>query len=163
MKWAMFFDKKATKSTSRQRITREESSNSLEIDFEDHQKEQAPKKTRARNAAFVTLILAIIWTGVEAGLFFAYQKWPSLEFKISITIITSALCIIGFVPQFFEIIRLKNAKGLSLLFLLMDFTGAIFGILSLAMMEHFDWLDALIYICIASGDVGLMCMRLIYK
>jgi uncharacterized protein with PQ loop repeat len=49
-------------------------------------------------------------------------------------------------PQFVEIYKLKEVRGISLLFMAVDIAGGVFSLLSLAFKEHMDYIAAISYL-----------------
>lgn len=54
----------------------------------------------------------------------------------------AVLIVVGLVPQYYEIWRFKEVKGISLLFLAIDCAGGVFSLLSLVFKETFDGVAA---------------------
>ena len=52
------------------------------------------------------------------------------------------LIVVGLVPQYYEIYKFKEVKGISLLFLAFDCLGGVFSLLSLVFKESFDSIAA---------------------
>lgn len=55
-------------------------------------------------------------------------------------------------PQFIEIYRLKEVRGISLVFMAVDISGGIFSLLSLAFKKHMDYVAAVTYLGVIVGD-----------
>ncbi len=57
-------------------------------------------------------------------------------------IVGAVLIVVGLVPQYYEIWKWKEVKGISLLFLAIDCAGGVFSLLSLVFKESFDGIAA---------------------
>lgn len=57
-------------------------------------------------------------------------------------IVGAVLIVVGLVPQFYEIWRFNEVKGISLWFLAIDCSGGVFSLLSLVFKESFDGIAA---------------------
>jgi uncharacterized protein with PQ loop repeat len=70
-----------------------------------------------------------LWAGERNGV-----EWPKQMYGW----ITSALLIIGLLPQYYEIYKLKRVVGISILFMLVDIFGGVFSGVSLFFRKEFD-------------------------
>ncbi|CAG8637487.1 3565_t:CDS:2 [Ambispora gerdemannii] len=74
-------------------------------------------------------------------------------FKAILGIVPSVFVFVGFIPQFYEIYRLKKVRGISLVFMTMDITGASLAIISLVFSpQPFNIISSAVFICITSCD-----------
>ena len=60
-------------------------------------------------------------------------------------------------PQYIEIYRLKEVRGISLLFMALDIGGGFFSLLSLVFKPQFDGVAALSYISVIVGHTHQTC------
>lgn len=95
-------------------------------------------------------ILGAVGTGVIAGGFEAAfyflcrlgeRRGTSAGTK-TMGIVGAVLIVVGLVPQYYEIWKLKEVKGISLLFLAIDCSGGVFSLLSLVFKQSFDGIAA---------------------
>lgn len=70
-----------------------------------------------------------LWAGQKVG-----RYWPGEMYGW----ITSALLIIGLLPEYYEIWKHKEVVGISLLFMAVDIAGGVFSGVSLFFREEFD-------------------------
>jgi uncharacterized protein with PQ loop repeat len=70
-----------------------------------------------------------LWAGERRGI-----TWPMQMYGW----ITSALLILGLMPQYYEIYKHKEVVGISILFMLVDIGGGLFSGISLFFRRHFD-------------------------
>lgn len=80
-------------------------------------------------AAFETGSVYALWAGERRGVTWPLQLYGWL---------TSALLIIGLLPQYWEIYKHKEVVGISLLFMAVDIGGGLFSGISLFFRAHFD-------------------------
>ncbi|KAI9227805.1 MAG: hypothetical protein DHS80DRAFT_31392 [Piptocephalis tieghemiana] len=86
-------------------------------------------------------------------------QWISKVFGIFPTL----LILIGYISQYVEIIRSRSAKGLSLLFLALDITGAIAALISLAFHTHPDPEIILNYLATLLPASGLLALAFYHR
>ncbi|RIB00424.1 hypothetical protein C2G38_2129918 [Gigaspora rosea] len=117
------------------------------------------KKTKT---IFIYISFCIIWAVIQTacvfGIWIADEKnikWP----KEVTGIIAPIFIFIGYVPQIYEIIRKKVVRGISLIFLAVDFSGGIFSTLSLVFRPPpFDGFAAACYIVIFMMDLIIIVL-----
>jgi len=62
------------------------------------------------------------------------------------------LIAVGLIPQYIEIWRLGEVIGISLVFMAIDISGAVFSLLSLVFRRKFDAVASVTYICVIVMD-----------
>jgi len=99
-----------------------------------------------------------IFAAVEIGGVFVLDKQtdPSKGLK-ALAILSVIFISVGLLPQYFEIWKLKEVIGVSILFLAIDISGGIFSILSLVFKPKFDGLASATYISVIVLD-GLIVL-----
>ncbi|GAA5879554.1 hypothetical protein JCM8547_003104 [Rhodosporidiobolus lusitaniae] len=109
---------------------------------------------------------AVLCTGFEVAMVFATRAAEDKGIT-GVTmmwgIISAVMLGAGFIPQFYEIYKLKEVVGISYLFLFMDSLGAVFSILSLAFKhESLDIIALVGYVVIIAFEafVGLLALVL---
>ncbi|BEJ15200.1 hypothetical protein CspHIS471_0409670 [Cutaneotrichosporon sp. HIS471] len=80
-------------------------------------------------AGFETGSVFALWAGERRGI-----TWPIDMYGW----ITSALLILGLMPQYYEIYKHKEVVGISLIFMVVDISGGVFSGISLFFRTHFD-------------------------
>lgn len=70
-------------------------------------------------------------------------------------IVGAVLIVAGLIPQYYEILRLKEVRGISMWFLAIDCSGGVFSLLSLVFKHSFDAIAAANYIGIVVLEVGI--------
>jgi len=74
---------------------------------------------------------------------------------------------LGFVPQYVQIYTARKVEGISIPFLMIDMTGSILSITSLAMQEHFEPIAGACYIIVFVLDSIIVLLHyllpLVYK
>jgi hypothetical protein len=63
-------------------------------------------------------------------------------------------------PQYYEIWKYGEVKGISLLFMTIDLLGGVFSVLSLVFKEHFDVLGGVAYSAVVVGTTRISCLPL---
>ncbi|EJU03659.1 hypothetical protein DACRYDRAFT_64653 [Dacryopinax primogenitus] len=76
-------------------------------------------------------------------------------------VMTAILLFAGLIPQYYEIWRLKEVRGVSMLFMLVDGLGGLFSTLSLAFKPSLDPLLSFSYISVVVLDTGVMLLSVI--
>lgn len=70
----------------------------------------------------------------------------------------AAIIVLGLLPQYYVIWRMKEVKGISLIFLGVDSAGAVFSLLSLAFKTSFDGIAAANYLGILLLEIGIFVL-----
>ena len=74
---------------------------------------------------------------------------------------------LGFVPQYVQIYSARKVEGISIPFLIIDMTGSILSIASLAMQKHFEPISGACYIIVFVLDLIIVLLHyllpLVYK
>ncbi|WVW83083.1 hypothetical protein I302_105101 [Kwoniella bestiolae CBS 10118] len=114
------------------------------------------------------LIYGSVWTAVcvafEVGSIFGLWAAQSHGTEIPMSVygyISSVLTVIGLIPQYYEIYRLKEVLGLSYSFIFTDIVGALFYIISLMFRPKLDISAIVIYVLTASMMVIIIILALI--
>ncbi|TXT04876.1 hypothetical protein VHUM_03959 [Vanrija humicola] len=90
-----------------------------------------------------------LWAGQRAG-----RYWPGEMYGW----ITSALLIIGLLPEYYEIYKHKEVVGISLLFMAVDIGGGIFSGLSLFFRKDFDKIAFIQYFLVVLLDGAIIVL-----
>ncbi|KZP01582.1 hypothetical protein CALVIDRAFT_559393 [Calocera viscosa TUFC12733] len=105
-----------------------------------------------------------IFAGLEAGFVFAVRyglaqgnNRPYQFFGV----MTAILLFAGLIPQYYEIWKLKEVRGVSMLFMLVDGLGGLFSFLSLVFKPTLDPLLSFSYVSVVVLDSGIMILQLI--
>ncbi|GAA5826201.1 hypothetical protein JCM11251_007205 [Rhodosporidiobolus azoricus] len=103
---------------------------------------------------------AVVCAGFEVGMVYAcrtLQDRHNHGLTMFFGILSAVMLGGGFIPQYYEIYRLKEVIGVSYLFLFMDSLGAVFSIISLAFRkgEPIDVIALVGYIIIIVAEVAL--------
>ncbi|CAD6971960.1 unnamed protein product [Tilletia controversa] len=111
------------------------------------------------------LILAVVAGGLELACISICKGLPTLESREAATKMMGSIGAIGLtagmIPQYVEIWRLKEVRGISLVFLAVDTAGGVFALLSLAFKERFDYIGALNYVGVVGLELGIFVLALI--
>ena len=112
-------------------------------------------------AIFSVILIGVI--AVEGCLIYLGAFVERVYFAVVLALMSSVLTLIGFVPQYLEVIRLQSTAGLSLTFLLLDCCGAVAGCVSLlvAGTETVDWFAVAIYLSVFFGDFALVVFKVL--
>ncbi|KZP01581.1 hypothetical protein CALVIDRAFT_559392 [Calocera viscosa TUFC12733] len=86
---------------------------------------------------------------------------PRSIITFCVFLVTLAGLQVGFVPQFYEIWRLKEVSGISTSFMVIDGLGGLFSALSLVFKESIDPLLAFSYISIIILDALVIILKLV--
>jgi len=87
------------------------------------------------------------------------EVWFSVLFGYIGPVITS----LGFLPQYYDIIKLRSTDGISLMFIFLDLSGGAFALVSLSLHDHFELSVAFMYIAVMSLEFGLLLIHIYYK
>lgn len=104
-----------------------------------------------RTSTFMTLAIALLLAGFEAGLVFGLRPLfdagsaPARHATQFLGIFGSVLIGLGLVPQFVEIWRRREVVGISKLLLALDMLGGVCMDLSLAFKDRFDVVTGITY------------------
>ncbi|KAK0563213.1 hypothetical protein OC844_002312 [Tilletia horrida] len=97
-----------------------------------------------------SLLLGLVAGALELGFYYMCKRLSSEGARAAATEAMGLLGAIGLtaglIPQYVEIWKLREVRGISFLFLAVDTSGGIFAIISLAFKETFDYIGALNYI-----------------
>ncbi|SNX86874.1 uncharacterized protein MEPE_05583 [Melanopsichium pennsylvanicum] len=76
-------------------------------------------------------------------------------------IVGAVLIVLGLVPQYYEIWRCREVRGISLVFLAIDCAGGVFSLLSLVFKSEFDGIASANYIGIVILELGIFVLYMI--
>jgi uncharacterized protein with PQ loop repeat len=84
-------------------------------------------------ALAVVAVTATVSIGAQIGIYYLTISAgpPPNPTLLTLSLLTPISAFIGFMPQFYEIYKLKRVVGISLLFLIIDGLGGVFNIVSL--------------------------------
>lgn len=71
-------------------------------------------------------------------------------------LVPSILTALAYIPQMYELWVTKNPYGISIIFLLVDMSGALCFFLSLVLFPDVDWLAATTYLIVLSFNSGIL-------
>ncbi len=122
---------------------------------------QSKKKT----ILYVGLFL-IISIALEVGFIIPLKRltaknimWPSLIFGI----LASILLAVGLLPPYFELAKRQGrVVGINFVFLSLDFSGALFSVLSVAFAREVDVLGIVLYCIVGFMELGIFSSHLIW-
>ncbi|KAL9931469.1 hypothetical protein V8E36_009634 [Tilletia maclaganii] len=110
-------------------------------------------------------LLAVLVGGSELGFYFMCKRIPGDGSREAATkamgLLGAILFTAGLIPQYAEIWKLKEVRGISFIFLLVDISGGVFAIISLALKDYFDYIGALNYIGIVIAESGIFLLACI--
>jgi len=118
-------------------------------------------KTRTLSIFFGFLIL---FGALEVGFVYAVRHGLAqgndrpLQF---FGVMTAILLFAGLIPQYYEIWKLKEVRGVSMLFMLVDGLGGLFSFLSLVFEPPLDPLLSFSYMSVVVLDSGVMLLKVI--
>ncbi|KAF2454125.1 PQ loop repeat-domain-containing protein [Lineolata rhizophorae] len=115
----------------------------------------------------VVLSNGLAFGGIEALLILTLRgpyergiEWP----VFFIGVFAAILLVIGLIPLYIDLWKCKGrAPGLSLRFMLVDFSGAFFSLLSLIAQNTFDPFGGALYAAILILELGIMASQLIWN
>ncbi|KAJ9475770.1 putative membrane protein [Pseudozyma hubeiensis] len=108
----------------------------------------------------------LIAGGCEVGFYFLCRLGESRGTTAAtktMGIVGAVLIVVGLVPQYYEIWRLKEVRGISLWFLAIDCAGGVFSLLSLVFKSSFDGIAAANYIGIVVLELGIFACYLVFN
>ena len=74
-------------------------------------------------------------------------------------VLSAIFIVVGLLPQFWEVYKFKAVIGVSLVFLFVDFSGAVFSTLSLVFAEgEFDTLAAVNYAAVGALELAIFAL-----
>ncbi|KZS94592.1 hypothetical protein SISNIDRAFT_549140 [Sistotremastrum niveocremeum HHB9708] len=110
---------------------------------------------QSKKPFILCLIILVVFslgaTGFEVGMTFALRHALKVHPESGnrgvqfFGIMSSVLVSLGLVPQYIEIWKLKQVKGVSYAFMTIDISGAVFSVLSLAFKAKWDVLASVVY------------------
>ncbi|KAI0825804.1 PQ loop repeat-domain-containing protein [Irpex lacteus] len=102
--------------------------------------------------------------GFEAGMIFAVRPSFRAGHEAGVEffgILSSVMISFALIPQFIEIFRRREVVGLSVLFMLVDWAGGVFSVLSLVFKEKFDIIAGVTYSAVVVLDGLILILAMI--
>ncbi|KAG5732656.1 hypothetical protein E4T56_gene16780 [Termitomyces sp. T112] len=93
---------------------------------------------RPLETALITGSLMLVIGGLEAGMVFAIRSSMNRRAIDFFGIFASVVIACGLLPQYYEIIKLKEVIGISIPFIMIDWLGAVFSFVALLFRPKFD-------------------------
>lgn len=119
-----------------------------------------------RRILFTAAAIASILGGVEAGLYFALRtawdkgiKWPMTLMAVLAAIMLCA----GVLRYYWEIYQSRDTKGISFLFVFIDYGGDLVSIVALVFAPRLDVVGIVIYSVEASLWIGIQVLGLHFR
>ncbi|KAF8328370.1 uncharacterized protein EI90DRAFT_3216685, partial [Cantharellus anzutake] len=112
-----------------------------------------------RMAYLVLLVYLCLFAGFEAGMTCLIRALLAILQSFGIT--AAALISVGLIPQYIEIWRLGEVRGISMTFMIIDILGGVFSLLSLVFRKHFDVTASASYIAVIVLDGVVVLCRII--
>ncbi|EPE04450.1 pq loop repeat protein [Ophiostoma piceae UAMH 11346] len=107
----------------------------------------------------IGLVTAAIFAGVEAALIIKLRPLYDQGHEgpvMAVGIVASVLLACGIIPPYFEMYKRRGRlAGINFMFLTMDWLGAFFSLMALAVQNTFDVLGGVIYIVCAFLEIGM--------
>ncbi|KAG8821622.1 hypothetical protein FRB91_005033 [Serendipita sp. 411] len=122
-----------------------------------------PKRPRSLCVA-IFLLYCVLFASLEvAGVFATRATLRAGDGKLLrfTGIFSGVLISVALIPQFIEIYRLREVRGISLLFLIVDISGGVFSMLSLGFKRHMDWVAAVTYLGVIILDGAIILLAVI--
>ncbi|THW90419.1 PQ loop repeat protein-like protein [Aureobasidium pullulans] len=111
--------------------------------------------------SIVSLLLAVIFGGIETGLVFALRlgrdrglEWPSTLMAI----VAAVLLAGGVLRHYVDMIKTRSDAGMSLKFALLDASGDLASLISVVFQPHLKILGLVIYGSELAIWIGLICL-----
>ncbi|KAF2259406.1 hypothetical protein CC78DRAFT_585976 [Lojkania enalia] len=120
----------------------------------------------AWKATLATILVAICCGLIELILILTLRKpyyngikWPMMM----VAIIASVMLAVGLIPPYFELAK-RNGRviGINFVFLTIDWLGAFFSLMALAVQNTFDVLGGSLYIVCMSLELGIFISQAIW-
>ncbi|THX49796.1 PQ loop repeat protein-like protein [Aureobasidium pullulans] len=111
--------------------------------------------------SIVSLLLAVIFGGIETGLVFALRlcrdrghEWPSTLMAI----VAAVLLAGGVLRHYVDMIKTRSDAGMSLKFALLDASGDLASLISVVFQPHLKILGLVVYGSELAIWIGLVCL-----
>ncbi|KAF1999041.1 PQ-loop-domain-containing protein [Amniculicola lignicola CBS 123094] len=123
-------------------------------------------KWRARTATMATIAVAISFGVIEAILIVTLRgpyargvEWPIMM----VAIVASVMLAAGLIPPYFELAK-RNGRviGIDFIFLSVDWAGAFFSLMALAVQNTFDVLGGSLYLVCMTLEAGIFMSQAIW-
>ncbi|KAG8812690.1 NAD-dependent histone deacetylase sir2 [Serendipita sp. 399] len=122
-----------------------------------------PKRPRSLCVA-IFIVYSVLFASLEvAGVYAtraAVKAGDSKLLRFS-GVFSGVLISVALIPQFIEIYRLREVRGISLLFLAVDISGGVFSMLSLGFKKHMDWVAAITYLGVIILDGAIVLLSVV--
>ncbi|ORX97256.1 hypothetical protein K493DRAFT_186270, partial [Basidiobolus meristosporus CBS 931.73] len=116
-------------------------------------------KTHWLKLSSIVVVNIIVASGVEAGLILGLRVMTQnpIQWILDVLgILPSVLIVIGYIPQYYDILKTRNAEGISILFMSIDITGGLLSAVSLIYHEVVDWFAMSMYLAVVILDFGII-------
>ncbi|KAG6850788.1 hypothetical protein H0H93_008826 [Arthromyces matolae] len=120
------------------------------------------KNKSALAAALIAASVMLIIGGLEAGIVFAIRPSMNQPAIFFLGVLTSVMIAGGLIPQYWEIFKRREVIGISVPFIVIDWLGAIFALVSLLLRPKFDIMAGVAYslVIVMDGVIILAAMIL---
>ncbi|KAF2398137.1 hypothetical protein EJ06DRAFT_480605, partial [Trichodelitschia bisporula] len=123
-------------------------------------------KFKIWQATLITLVTMTVFGGLEVVLVLTLRGPYSrgVEWPITlIGVVAVVLFVLGLIPPYFEIWKRRGrVVGLNFMFLAIDWSGALFSMLALAVQRSFDVIGGVSYICVLVLEIGIVSSHLVW-
>lgn len=109
-------------------------------------------------ASGVILMVVLLVTEVLASIYLLRSNDDNTPFII-LASLSLVFFAIGFLPQYWQIYCAKKVEGISILFLMIDMTGSVLSIVSLALQDHFEPISGACYIVVFVFDLIIVMLH----
>ncbi|PAV19593.1 pq loop repeat protein [Pyrrhoderma noxium] len=112
----------------------------------------------------LALSILIFMGGFEAGMVFAIKpatRAGNLKPLTFFGVMSSVQIALGLLPQYYEIYKFGEVKGISMFFMAVDILGGVFSLLSLVFKEDFDVLAGVAYSLVVVLDGVVVILAII--
>ncbi|KIM22827.1 hypothetical protein M408DRAFT_78446 [Serendipita vermifera MAFF 305830] len=114
--------------------------------------------------SLIFLTFVVVFAAFEAGMVYATRAAIEAGNQHVLPFFggfSAVLIAVALIPQYIEIYRLKEVRGISLLFMALDIGGGIFSLLSLVFKPEFDGVASLSYIGVIVLDGIIVILQFI--
>jgi uncharacterized protein with PQ loop repeat len=116
--------------------------------------------------ALVGLGVGVVIGGVEAGLLFAlrHARNQGIEWPMTLmAVLAAVLLAIGVLRYYWEIYKNRDVRGISFMFVFIDFAGDITSIVALVFAPHIDVVGMVVYSVEAVLWIGIMLLGVHFR
>lgn len=121
-------------------------------------------KRSRRYCVGIFVSYCILFAAIEVGMVYAVRatlRTGNTKLLRFFGVFSGVLICVALIPQFIEIYKLREVKGISLLFLTVDISGGVFSILSLAFKKEMDWVAAITFLGVIVLDGAIVVLAFI--